>query len=57
MEYKSNVIRINDVILKPEKYVIADRTDAVAVTIEALLNERMQIKKQMDEIVHNIEEL
>lgn len=57
MEYKANLIHINEVLSSPEKYIVSSRADACPVTIEALLDEKRQIKKEMDRIVSDIEEL
>ncbi len=57
MEYKANLVRINDVLSNPDKYVPSTRADAVPVTMEALLDEKRHIKKEMDRIVSDIEAL
>lgn len=57
MEYKANLIHINEVLSNPERFVVSKRSDACPITIEALLDEKRQIKQQMDLIVSDIEEL
>ncbi|KAF1836076.1 hypothetical protein BDW02DRAFT_494504, partial [Decorospora gaudefroyi] len=57
MEYKANLLRINDVLATPHKYVASEHVEAVPVIVEPLLDEKHQIKRQMDLIVKDIEEL
>ncbi|KAF2994068.1 hypothetical protein E8E13_002557 [Curvularia kusanoi] len=57
MEYKANLIYINEILSNPNMYIASKRPDACSVTIEALLDEKRQIKQEMDRIVSDIEEL
>jgi hypothetical protein len=50
LEYKSNLLIINDAINQPSLYAEAARPDAVSVTIETLIEERKKTKLEMRNI-------
>ena len=55
MEYKSNIVIVNDAIRHPEKYQISSRNDYVDLSIDALVTERQKLKQEMSKIVKQIE--
>ena len=57
LEYKSILARLNDALSNQEKYVTSAGEDAIPVTIKALVFERSQLKREMDLIVKEIEDL
>ena len=51
LEYKTNVLHINDAINDPSKYEVVSHVDAVALDIESLVKERKATKDEMRKIV------
>ena len=57
LDYKTNLLLINDVIKQPSKYQPADHPKAVAVEIKDLVQARNDAKREMRNIVDMIHKM
>ncbi|MCJ1388514.1 hypothetical protein MMC18_001361 [Xylographa bjoerkii] len=57
IEYKYNLLIVNDAIRHPDKYQISLRPDFIDVTVDDLVKERKKLKREMVKIVKYIEDL
>jgi hypothetical protein len=58
MEWKNNLSRIQDVLANPSNYKIAEGvTGAIDVSPRALVEERKKIKKKMNDIVTQVDQM
>lgn len=55
IEYKSNLLLLNNAIRHPEQYRPSSVEDAVPVDLKTMVNERRMLKAQMERMVHRIE--
>ena len=57
LEYKTNLLCLNDAIAQPSKYDKVDRSDAMRLEIETLVEHRKEMKRKMKDIVRIIHQL
>lgn len=57
MEYKNNLAILQGALADPKAYMVSPVTGAVNVSVEALVMERKKMKKQMADIVAEIDVL
>ena len=55
IEYKTNLLVVNDAMRHPEHYEESKREDHVFLTVESLVKERRLLKAEMAKIVGRIE--
>jgi hypothetical protein len=57
MEWKNNLSMIQDVLANPSAYKVSDIRGAINISVDALVAERKKTKKQMADIVMEIERM
>jgi gas vesicle protein len=57
MEWKNNLSMIQDVLANPSAYEVSDIKGAINISVDALVAERKKTKKQMADIVKEIERM